>query len=164
MWSEFFSSQIYDLGLLVLMVHSAVNNLIIYISTVHNSIIASLSLLLLFLSLTWSWLRLWLLYIIIIIIIMAKYPDIVQVQLKNYWNLCAWPFLLFNDIEVLGLTLLFRVVNFAFRQCMHVEASLSGIHTAACSFIGSFPAGMKLKNTFLLQFNLNANFANIKKW
>ncbi len=35
-----------------------------------------------------------------------------------------------------SLTLLLIGVNLVFRQCMHVVASLSGTHTAACSWAG----------------------------
>jgi hypothetical protein len=42
-------------------------------------------------------------------------------------------------IEV-ALTRLLRVVNFVFLQSIHNVASLSGIHTAACSVNGCFPA------------------------
>ena len=38
--------------------------------------------------------------------------------------------------EVRRLTRLLMGVNFVLRQCMHVEASLSGTQTAACSVAG----------------------------
>ena len=36
----------------------------------------------------------------------------------------------------MSLTLLLIGVNFVLRQCIHVWASLSGTHTAACSVAG----------------------------
>lgn len=66
------------------------------------------------------------------------------------------------------LTLLFIVVNLAFKQCMQYWASLSGTHTAACSVAGSLPPTIwsnKLRNVKtharILDYNVKASTRRI---
>lgn len=55
------------------------------------------------------------------------------------------------------------MVNFDFLQSMHDVASLSGIHTAACSFKGCLPAEGKVEKKIYLTV-MNKVESRKKKW
>lgn len=55
------------------------------------------------------------------------------------------------------------MVNFVFLQSMHDVASLSGIHTAACSFKGCLPAEGKVEKKIYLSVT-NKVESRKKKW